>query len=157
MRFVFLLITQIFVYLNFRLQFLHLQLELIENFRRRLVQLHNSSVDNVSTVKILNAISYVNSVLKEWGENVHYLHLHAALIGPNADEINSVFDKTITEIEHWQKKLIKELSLHVVDEVKAKSMRYRHDNWVSMLEQNSKEPFMLSVTAGDMFQVKQVQ
>lgn len=32
-------------------------------------------------------------------------------------------------------------------------MSYRHDIWVSMPEQNSKEPFMLSVTAGEMFQV----
>lgn len=50
-----------------QLKFLDLQLELIDNFRRRLVQLHNSKV---STTKILNAIFYINSVLREWGENV---------------------------------------------------------------------------------------
>lgn len=53
-----------------QLQFLNLQLELIENFRRRLVQLHNSSVDNVKTTHILNAINYITLVLREWGENV---------------------------------------------------------------------------------------
>lgn len=53
-----------------QLQFLNLQLELIESFRRRLVQLHNSPVDAVSTTIVLNAINYLNSVLREWGENV---------------------------------------------------------------------------------------
>lgn len=59
-----------------QLQFLNLQLELIDNFRRRLVQLHGSGA--VKSTKILNAINYINSVLREWGENVvcvaHYLY-----------------------------------------------------------------------------------
>lgn len=58
-----------------RLQFLNLQLELIDNFRRRLVQLHSSSVNNVSSTKILNAINYLISVLREWGEHVVRFYL----------------------------------------------------------------------------------
>ena len=135
---------------NHQLQFLELQIELVDNFRRRLVQLHNTSV---STLNILNAIFYVTCVLREWGENVHYLHLHASLLGPNAEEISSVFDKPINELEHWQNKLIKQLSSKIVDEIKAKSMTYRHDNWVSMPKQNSSEAFILSFSAGEMFQV----
>lgn len=57
-----------------QLQFLNLQLELIESFRRRLVQLHNSSIDNVRSTNILNAINYITSVLREWGENVVSIH-----------------------------------------------------------------------------------
>lgn len=53
-----------------QLQFLNLQLELIECFRRRLIQLHSSPDSGVSTINVLNAINYVNSVLREWGENV---------------------------------------------------------------------------------------
>lgn len=53
-----------------QLQFLNQQLELIESFRRRLVQLHGSPEANVSTTMVLNAINYLNSVLREWGENV---------------------------------------------------------------------------------------
>lgn len=133
-----------------QLQFLELQIELIDNFRRRLVQLHNTSV---STLNILNAIFYITAVLREWGENVHYLHLHAALLGPNAEEITSVFDKSTSELDHWQNKLTKQLSSKVVDEIKAKSMPYRHDNWVSMPRQNASEPFILSYSAGEMFQL----
>ncbi len=134
-----------------QLQFLQLQIELIDNFRRRLVQLH--SVSYISTFNVLNSIFYITAVLREWGENVHYLHLHAALIGPNADEINSVFDKIINELDHWQNKLVKQLSAKYVDEIKAKSMPYRHDQWVIMPKQNPHESFALSQTAGEMFQV----
>lgn len=135
-----------------QLQFLELQIELIDNFRRRLVQLHNVSV---STLNILNAIFYITSVLREWGENIHYLHLHASLLGPKADEIEitSVFDKSINELDHWQNKLIKQLTSKLVAEIKAKSMSYRHNNWVSMPKQNPSESLVLSYSAGDMFQL----
>jgi RAD50-interacting protein 1 len=133
-----------------QLQFLELQIELIDNFRRRLVQLHNTSV---TTLNILNAIFYISSVLREWGENVHYLHLHASLLGPSAEEITSVFDKSISELDHWENKLVKQLSSKIVDEIKAKSMPYRHDNWVSMPRQNPQESFNLSQTAGEMFEL----
>lgn len=135
-----------------QLQFLELQIELIDNFRRRLVQLHNTSVN---ALNILNAIFYITSVLREWGENVHYLHLHASLLGPRADEIEitSVFDKSINELDHWQKKLIKQLSSKLVAEIKAKSMPYRHNNWVSMPRQNQSESLVLSYSAGEMFQL----
>lgn len=134
-----------------QLQFLELQIELIDNFRRRLVQLH--SVGYINTFNVLNAIFYVTAVLREWGENVHYLHLHAALLGPNAEEINSVFDKIIIELDQWQNKLVKQLSSKFVDDIKAKSMPYRHDQWVTMPKQNTHEPFTLSQSAGEMFQV----
>lgn len=83
----------------------------------------------------------------------HYLHLYAALFGPHTDEINSVFDKVVDDLEQWQRILVKELTSKLVDEIKAKSMAYRHDNWISMSDHNAQEPFMLSSTAGEMFQV----
>uniref|UniRef100_A0A1A9W381 RINT1-like protein n=1 Tax=Glossina brevipalpis TaxID=37001 RepID=A0A1A9W381_9MUSC len=134
-----------------QLQFLDLQLKLIDDFRRRLVQLHSSGV--IESIPILNAINYVKMVLSEWGENIHYLHLHAALVGPNVDEVNSVFEHPVSELEHWTQELLKNLSTKAVNEIKAKSMAYRHDGWPNMPEQNSKEPFILSPSAGEMFQV----
>lgn len=83
----------------------------------------------------------------------HYLHLYAALFGPHTDEINSVFDKVVDDLEQWQRILVKELASKLVDEIKAKSMAYRHDNWISMPDHNALEPFMLSTSAGEMFQV----
>ncbi|XP_037952607.1 RINT1-like protein [Teleopsis dalmanni] len=134
-----------------QLQFLNLQLKLIDSFRRRLVQLHSNGV--VDTTPILNAINYITMVLQEWGENVHYLHLNTALFGPNANDIISVFEDPISELKHWTEQLIKNLSTKLVNEIKAKSMSYRRDNWATMQEHNSKEPFILSASAGEMFQV----
>nr|XP_036216164.1 RINT1-like protein isoform X4 [Bactrocera oleae] len=134
-----------------QLQFLSLQLELIENFRRRLVQLFSSGV--IEIISILNAINYLSLVLNEWGENIHYLHLHAALVGQNSIEIHSVFEQPVGELEHWIKKLIDSLATKAVNEIKAKSMTYRHDCWASASDQNCKEPFILSSSAGEMFQV----
>ncbi|EDV95920.1 RINT1-like protein [Drosophila grimshawi] len=134
-----------------QLQFLSLQLELIDSFRRRLVQLHNS--DAVTSLPVLNAFNYLIMVLREWGENVHYLHLHAALAGPNASEINSVFEHPVAELEHWARQLMGNLVNKAVYVMKAKSMNYRHDAWASMPEQNNREPFILSPSGGEMFQV----
>uniref|UniRef100_A0A1B0FQ93 RAD50-interacting protein 1 n=1 Tax=Glossina morsitans morsitans TaxID=37546 RepID=A0A1B0FQ93_GLOMM len=134
-----------------QLQFLDLQLKLIDDFRRRLVQLHSNGV--IESIPILNAINYVKMVLSEWGENIHYLHLHAALVGPNAEEVNSVFEHPVSELEHWTQELLKNLATKAVNEIKAKSMAYRHDGWPNMPEQNSREPFILSPSAGEMFQV----
>jgi len=134
-----------------QLQFLHLQLELIDSFRRRLVQLHSSGA--VPSIPVLNAINYLVMVLREWGENVHYLHLHAALAGPNAPEINSVFEHAVAELEHWARQLTRNLSTKATNEMKAKSMSYRHDAWPTMPVQNIREPFILSPSGGEMFQV----
>lgn len=53
-----------------QLQFLNLQLELIESFRRRLMQLHNSPIDNATSIMAPNANNCMNS---EWGKcSKHY-------------------------------------------------------------------------------------
>uniref|UniRef100_A0A182TWF7 RAD50-interacting protein 1 n=1 Tax=Anopheles melas TaxID=34690 RepID=A0A182TWF7_9DIPT len=132
-----------------QLQFLELQLELIDNFRCRLLQLYN---DGVNPTKILNALNYLTSVLREWGENVHYLHLHAALYGPDADEISSVFDQKIEELNYCHQKLVEELVTWIVHEITARSRPYRYDQWPSMNRHDAKETLMVSATAREMFQ-----
>lgn len=87
----------------------------------------------------------------------HYLHLHAALFGIQAEEIHSVFDKLVDDFDHWQQRLVKELASKSVDNIKAKSQKYRHDNWISMPDQNTVEPFILSVSAGEMLQASSIE
>jgi hypothetical protein len=52
-----------------RLQFLGLQLELLDEFRVRLLQLLHETSDPLSSrlIAILNTINYLASVLQEWG------------------------------------------------------------------------------------------
>lgn len=158
------------------MQFLNLQIELIDSFRRRLVQLHNttSSEDHVGSTKILNAIHYLVSVLREWGESVHYLHLQIAQAGrlfrsaataggddgiallgadDDSEEVAAVFEKPVSEFEHWSGQIVSELAGKILDDIKAKSMQYRHDEWVRMPALGARDTFALSPTAGEMFQL----
>lgn len=53
-----------------RLQFLDLQLEILDDFRVRLLQLVNAESSNIVESKIpfiANTISYIESVLIDWG------------------------------------------------------------------------------------------
>lgn len=102
---------------------------------------------------LIYCLQIFSSVSSSFRIRKHYLHLYAALFGPHTDEINSVFDKVVDDLEQWQRILVKELTSKIVDEIKAKSMAYRHDNWISLSDHNALEPFMLSSTAGEMFQV----
>lgn len=79
--------------------------------------------------------------------------MYAALFGPHTVEINSVFDKVVDDLEHWQRTLVRELASKIVDDIKAKSMAYRRDNWNYMPDRDARQPFMISTTAGEMFQV----
>lgn len=83
----------------------------------------------------------------------HYLHLHGAIHGTDSEEISLVFDQYIDEFDHWQRQLISELATKAVNNIKAKSLPYRHDNWITMPTQNLREPLLLSISASEMFQV----
>eukprot|EP00058_Branchiostoma_floridae_P018135 XP_002603624.1 hypothetical protein BRAFLDRAFT_126930 [Branchiostoma floridae] len=61
-----------------KLQFLDLQLELIDDFRIRLTQVMKSEAQDplgYTFLSILNAVNYVISVLREWSETVFFLQL----------------------------------------------------------------------------------
>lgn len=143
-----------------RLQFLELQLELIDDWRVRLLQLlHEDYEDPLSSImpRILNTFHYVGSVLTEWGSTVHYLELYYFKKqsevkefyeeegSSNSNEyIGSVFDEALALIQRLERELLNEISDSVSLDVKAKSRPYRTDKWFAM--QSEKEVSSLSVT-----------
>ncbi|XP_015595516.1 RAD50-interacting protein 1 [Cephus cinctus] len=145
-----------------RLQFLELQLELIDDWRVRLLQLlHEDYEDPLNSImpRILNTLHYVSTVLIEWGTTVHFLQLHffkkqfesvesatdKVLMPENAaEEDGSVFEDAVALLQRLEKKLVNEISNSVTLEVKAKSRPYRTDKWFAM--QSDKEIASLSVT-----------
>ncbi|KOC70466.1 RAD50-interacting protein 1 [Habropoda laboriosa] len=154
-----------------RLQFLELQLELIDDWRVRLLQLlHENYEDPLTSLMpcILNTLHYVGTVLEEWGVTVHFLQLcffkkqfeaveTATLEGnditKNVGEVEgSVFDEAVALLRRLEKELINEISDSVALDVKAKSRSYRTDKWFAM--QSTKEVVSLSVTPSgySMFQ-----
>ncbi|XP_012271863.1 RAD50-interacting protein 1 isoform X4 [Orussus abietinus] len=146
-----------------RLQFLELQLELIDDWRVRLLQLlHEEYTDPLSSIvpKILNTQRYVSSVLVEWADTVHFIQLHffkkqfeAAEFAENweaevaeniAEEDGSVFSEVLVLLERLEKELIEQICDSLVMDVKAKSRPYRTDKWFAM--QSEKEISSLSLT-----------
>lgn len=154
-----------------RLQFLELQLELVDDWRVRLLQLlHENYEDPLTSLMphILNSLHYVATVLEEWGMTVHFLRLHffkkqAEAVESATDRGNdvsesieevegTVFDEAVALLRRLEKELINEISDSVALDVKAKSRPYRTDKWFAM--QSSKEIASLSVTPSgcSMFQ-----
>ncbi|XP_076248930.1 RAD50 interactor 1 isoform X2 [Calliopsis andreniformis] len=154
-----------------RLQFLELQLELIDDWRIRLLQLlHENSEDPLTSQipSILNTLHYVATVLEEWGVTVHFLQLYffkkqfeaietATLKGSdmtnNVGEVEgSVFDEAVALLRRLEKELINEISDSVALDIKARSRPYRTDRWFAM--QSTKELVSLSVSPSgySMFQ-----
>ncbi|XP_015512771.2 RAD50-interacting protein 1 [Neodiprion lecontei] len=146
-----------------RLQFLELQLELVDDWRVRLLQLlHEDYEDPLTSImpRILNTLHYVSSVLKEWGATVHFLQLHyfkkqsdvtelsveklAETSENPGDEDDSVFDEALALLQRLERELVNEISNSVALDVKAKSRPYRTDKWFAM--QSEKELASLSVT-----------
>ncbi|XP_031841131.1 RAD50 interactor 1 isoform X2 [Nomia melanderi] len=154
-----------------RLQFLELQLELIDDWRIRLLQLlHETNEDPLTSLMpwILNTLHYVATVLEEWGVTVHFLQLYffkkqfeavesatseGSDINETMDEVEgSVFDEAVALVRRLEKELINEISDAVALDVKARSRPYRTDKWFAM--QSAKEVVSLSVTPSgySMFQ-----
>lgn len=146
-----------------RLQFLELQLELIDDWRVRLLQLlHENYEDPLTSLMphILNTLHYVATVLEEWGVTAHFLQLqffkkqfeaveNATDKGNDVSESigeieGTVFDEAVALLQRLERELINEISDSVALDVKAKSRAYRTDKWFAM--QSSKEVASLSVT-----------
>ncbi|KAM0737544.1 RAD50-interacting protein 1 [Formica fusca] len=146
-----------------RLQFLELQLELIDDWRVRLLQLlHENYEDPLTSLMphILNTLHYVATVLEEWGVTAHFLQLQffkkqfeavenatdrGSDVSESIGEIEgTVFDEAVALLQRLERELINEISDSVALDVKAKSRAYRTDKWFAM--QSSKEVSSLSVT-----------
>ncbi|XP_029041008.1 RAD50-interacting protein 1 isoform X3 [Osmia bicornis bicornis] len=134
-----------------RLQFLELQLELIDDWRIRLLQLLCENYEHLSyhvfltslIPCILNTLHYVATVLEEWGVTVHFLQLYffkkqfeavetATLEGnnitKNVGEVEgTVFDEAVGLLRRSEEEWINEITDSVALDVKAKSRPYRTD------------------------------
>nr|CAD7571698.1 unnamed protein product [Timema californicum] len=135
-----------------RLQFLELQLELLDDFRVRLLQLlHEETSDPLSSrlPAILNTIHYLASVLQEWGGLTHFLHLqyyksqfekvdtlsHGDGVPPpsGAPDLEglqgTVFDDTLDLLLRMKTDLLGQLCDTVQLDVIARSREYRKDRY----------------------------
>lgn len=146
-----------------RLQFLDLQLELLDDFRIRLLQLHHIETDNPVESRlpqIANTVNYIENVLLDWGTTVHYLHLYhyKSQFNPGndrsgAEHFGTVFDETMSLYKHMRVDLVNTITESVLHDVTARSWKYRKDRWNSMTTNKDQRSFSLTPTACSMFEI----
>ncbi|XP_054257959.1 RAD50-interacting protein 1 [Macrosteles quadrilineatus] len=146
-----------------RLQFVELQLELVDELRVRLLQLlHSERQDPLDSQlpAILNTAAYIIEVLHEWGASPQFLmlqHYKSQLesAGKTLSSLESatlkqgtLFDNTLSLLQHLVQELVDVLCEAVMMEVKARSRPYRKDVWFAMNYETTLTP-----SACPMFQV----
>lgn len=159
-----------------RLQFLELQLELLDDFRVRLLQLVNAEEggDIIESIipSIANSIYYIENVLIDWGAMLHYLSLYYYKSqletdkqlstpkladfddSPSYDiETDTVFAETLSLYMHMRKDLLHTLAETVIGEIKRKSKTYRCDSWLTMRVDKEFRSLSLTPTACPMFEI----
>ncbi|CAG9828087.1 unnamed protein product [Diabrotica balteata] len=157
-----------------RLQFLDLQLELLDDFRVRLLQLVNAEEGDIIESRIpaiANSIYYIENVLIDWGTTVHYLGLYRyksqleidkqpsspALSDfdddPTCDKTDTVFAETLSLYTHMRKDLLHTLAETVIAEVKLRSKSYRCESWLIMKAEKEFRSLSLTPTACPMFEI----
>ncbi|XP_076275359.1 RAD50 interactor 1 [Rhynchophorus ferrugineus] len=159
-----------------RLQFLELQLELLDDFRVRLLQLVNAEEGDVMESKIpsiANTLYYIENVLVDWGSMLHFLNLHyykqrledtkqppASPTSNDFDdslvldlESDSIFIETLSLYRHFRQDLLCMLAERVLGEIKKRSRDYRQEKWSSITVQKEFKSLSLTPTACPIFEV----
>ncbi|XP_063240362.1 RAD50-interacting protein 1 [Bacillus rossius redtenbacheri] len=143
-----------------RLQFLKLQLELLDDYRVRLLQLlHQEPPEPLASrlPAIANTVHYLACVLQDWGSLPHFAQLQyyrQRLAGageePRAD--GTVFDDALALLERMKDELLSQLCHSVETDVAAHSREYRRDKWFAMPSPRELVSPSVSPTACPMLQ-----
>ncbi|CAD5115923.1 DgyrCDS4853 [Dimorphilus gyrociliatus] len=128
--------------MSVKLKFASLQLQLLDDFRIRLIQI-KAQIDNNPVsgqmCAILNTVFYVSQVLKEWSDLMFFQDIHEENCRRNAlknvfnqEENNSIFDGIIDLFERLVNDMTSACVSHVIDDVRNISKPYRHVNWITL-------------------------
>ncbi|EDW37717.1 GL21311, partial [Drosophila persimilis] len=133
---------------NLRLEFIRGLVQL--TIEKLAVDIEQISQDEILFAHLLDETLGFEAELREtFGYPASFPSAIAVITQP----IHSVCGHGVSELEHWSRQLTQNLATRETHEMKARSMNYRHDCWPNMPEHNSKEPFILSSSGGEMFQV----
>ena len=161
---------------NSRLDFLRLQIELIEDFRLRLVQLVRAEKESPlssNLCPIINTLDHMSSVLATWAETPFFLQLQhqrvnmAAAVNDerldvkadgesvaNTDVIDStVFSISLEELKYLKLTLVDEVVNAIFYTVTARSQRFRTETkWFKMADSGAAGAMAVSSAFCDMLQ-----
>lgn len=151
-----------------RLEFLKLQLELLDDFRIRLLQVKKEIFPNKADhlnpkyCAILNTVNYILDILCQWTNLPFFVKL--AFFKQNAaeDEVeedtrltvdnvdSSLFEDAIELFELMEKDMMNNILSFAMDDFKARSRSYRSDRWMALSSQKEFVSLALSHSACDM-------
>ena len=119
-----------------RLQFLQLQLELLEDFRLRLVQLLRSENEEPlqsNLCPILCTVHHLITILANWAETPFFLQLeHQKQEQAGGEMSGTVFDEAISKFEYLLADMISTINDWIMFSVKSNSRPYRKEvKWFS--------------------------
>jgi len=120
-----------------RLQFLELQLQLLEDFRLRLVQLGRSEQEEPlqsNLCPILCTVHHLVQVLTNWGETPFFLQLEYQKCQVEGVEMSeTVFDEAISKFAYLLADMTETITTSIMYSMKARSRAYRKEvKWFSL-------------------------
>ena len=145
-----------------RLTFLELQLQLLEDFRVRLVQLVRSGTEEplrASFCPIVVTVQHLVHVLTSWAETPFFLQLefHKSEL-ENKDMSGTVFDDAISKFEYLLTDMVSTIIASIMFSIRSNSRHYRKDvKWFSLtVASDSVHPAFCSILQDVAFHLETV-
>ncbi|XP_037552024.1 RAD50-interacting protein 1 [Nematolebias whitei] len=152
-----------------QLKFLELQRELVDDFRIRLTQVMKEESRfplGVRYCAILNAVNYISTILRDWGDNVFFLQLQQAAVSLGEQEVvgglemmevgrlasleGSLFDGLLSLLDRLKGDMLGRLLDFLMRDIAEKAKPYCHERWLSAPSQQDQLTSSLSSSACPM-------
>ena len=132
-----------------RRRFFQLQLELLDNFRIRLVQLiqnRGRCTLNLQMTAMLNVVSYLSNQLRDWSQLPFFAQFEITVCENFKINHNGTFCDVIDLLDQMLDKTMKDIVDHVVQEVISVGHEYVNNKWENIMVSVSADSH-LSVSA----------
>uniref|UniRef100_A0A8C6NJB4 RAD50-interacting protein 1 n=1 Tax=Nothobranchius furzeri TaxID=105023 RepID=A0A8C6NJB4_NOTFU len=152
-----------------QLKFLELQKELVDDFRIRLTQVMKEESRfplGARYCAILNAVNYISTILRDWGDNVFFLQLQQAVVSLGEQEVlgglgimemgrlasleGSLFDGLLSLLDRLKGEMLGRLLDFLMRDIVEKARPYCQERWLSVPSQQDQSTMSLSSSACPM-------
>ncbi|XP_038134067.1 RAD50-interacting protein 1 [Cyprinodon tularosa] len=152
-----------------QLRFFGLQKELVDDFRIRLTQVMKEESRcplGLRYCAILNAVNYISTILRDWGDNVFFLQLQQAAISLGEQEVlgslemtevgrlasmeGSLFDGLLSLLDRLKGDMLGRLLHFLMRETSEKAQPYCQERWLSIPAPQDQSTMSLSSSACPM-------
>ncbi|KAM9705602.1 RAD50-interacting protein 1 [Menidia menidia] len=150
-------------------KFLRLQTELVDDFRIRLTQVMKEESRyplGVPYCAILNAVNYISTILRDWGDDVFFLQLQQAAVSLSEEVVlgslgmievgrlasleGSLFDGLLALLDRLKGDMLGRLLEYVMREIAEKAKPFCQERWLSLASQQDQSTMSLSSSACPM-------